>query len=66
MARSIASHIAGHAKLDLEPLPYRLNHLEMVRHLATRDPASFGGVDPDAFCRDIGLGTPDDQPYPMP
>jgi cation diffusion facilitator CzcD-associated flavoprotein CzcO len=66
MARSIVSHITGHAKLDLEPLPYRLNHLEMVRHLATRDPASFGGVDPDAFCRDIGLGTPDDQPYPMP
>ena len=66
MARSIASHIAGHAQLDLEPLPYRLNHLEMVRHLAKHDPHSFSGADPDTFCRDIGLGTPDDQPYPMP
>lgn len=66
MARSIVSHITGHAQLDLEPLPYRLNHLEMVRHLAQRDPASFGGEDPDAFCRRLGLDTPDDQPYPMP
>ena len=66
MARSVMSHICGTAQLDLQPLPYRLNHLEMVRHLAQRDPASFGGVDADAWCRDVGLGTPDDQPYPMP
>ena len=66
MARSVMSHIVGTAQLDLQPLPYRLNHLEMVRHLAQRDPASFGGVDADAWCRDVGLGTPDDQPYPMP
>ena len=66
MARSVMSHICGRAQLDLEPLPHRLNHLEMVRHLAQRDPASFGGANADAWCRDIGLGTPDDQPYPMP
>jgi hypothetical protein len=66
MARSTMSHITGQAQLDLEPLPYRPNHLEMVRHLAQRDPASFGGADPDAFCRRMGLDTPDDQPYPMP
>ncbi len=66
MARSVMSHIRGTAQLDLEPLPYRLNHLEMVRHLARRDPASFGGADADAWCRDVGLGTPDEQPYPMP
>ena len=66
MARSVMSHICGRAQLDLEPLPYRLNHLEMVRHLAQRDPVSFGGADADAWCRDIGLGTPDDQPYPLP
>jgi hypothetical protein len=66
MARSVMSHICGTARLDLEPLRYRLNHLEMVHHLARRDPASFGGADADAWCRDVGLGTPDDQPYPMP
>jgi len=66
MARSVMSHICGTAKLDLEPLPHRLNHLEMVRHLARRDPGSFGDADADAWCRDVGLGTPDDQPYPMP
>jgi len=66
MARSIMSHIVGTAQLDLEPLPHRLNHLEMVRHLAERDPASFGGAGADEYCRQVGLGTPDDQPYPMP
>ncbi|OYV01030.1 MAG: hypothetical protein CFE45_06595 [Burkholderiales bacterium PBB5] len=66
MARSVMSHICGQAQLDLEPLPYRLNHLEMVRYLARVDPASFGGVDADACCRALGLGTPDDQPYPLP
>jgi hypothetical protein len=66
MARSVMSHICGTAQLDLQALPYRLNHLEMVRHLARRDPVSFGGEDADAWCRDVGLGTADDQPYPMP
>jgi len=66
MARSVMSHICGTAQLDLQPLPHRLNHLEMVRHLARLDPASFGGMDADAYCREVGLGTPDDQPYPMP
>lgn len=66
MARSIMAHVAGRARLDLERLPFRPNHLDLVRHLARQDPASFGHVDPDAYCRDLGLGTPDDQPYPMP
>ena len=66
MARSVMSHIRGTAQLGLEPLPYRLNHLEMVRYFARRDPASFGGADADAWCREVGLGTPDDEPYPMP
>jgi hypothetical protein len=66
MARSVMSHIRGEAKLDLQPLPYRLNHLEMVHHLAQRDPGSFGSAGADAYCREVGLGTPDDQPYPMP
>lgn len=66
MARSVMSHIVGQAQLDLEPQPYRLNHLEMVRHLARHDPVSFGGVDANTWCRVVGLGTADDQPYPMP
>jgi hypothetical protein len=66
MARSVMSHICGTAQLDLEPLPYRFNHLEMVRHLAQRDTGSFGGTDAEAWCREVGLGTPDDQPYPLP
>lgn len=66
MARSVMSHIRGTAQLGLEPLRHRLNHLEMVRYFARRDPASFGGADADAWCREIGLSTPDDQPYPLP
>jgi hypothetical protein len=63
---AIMSHILGTAQLDMEPLPHRLNHLDTARHLARRDPLSFGGADADAFCRGVGLGTPDDQPHPMP
>lgn len=66
MARTVMSHIAGRARLDMAPTASRLNHLEMVRHLAQRDPASFGGADADAWVREVGLGTPDDAPYPMP
>lgn len=66
MARSVMSHIAGRARLDLASTAHRLNHLEMVRHFARHDPASFGGADADDYVRTIGLGTPDDMPYPMP
>lgn len=66
MARSVMSHIRGEAQLDLQPHAHRLNHLDMVHHLAQRDSASFGGVDADTYCRDLGLNTPDDQPYPLP
>lgn len=65
MARTVMSHIRGTARLDLERQPYRLNHLEMALHLAARDPGSFG-ADGAAWCRSVGLDTPDDQPYPMP
>lgn len=66
MARSVMSQIRGTAQLGLEPNPHRLNHLEMARYFARLDPASFGGADADAWIRQVGLGTPDDQPYPMP
>ena len=65
MARSIVSHIRGTAQLDMEPHP-RLNHLEIARHVAERDPGSHGdGVVWD-FYRELALSTPDDEPYPMP
>lgn len=66
MCRSIMSHVRGTARLDKLPVGRRLNHFEIVDHLAPRDPASYP---PDAWrahYRDIALNTPDDRPYPMP
>jgi len=65
MARSIMSHIRGTARLDMTTQP-RLNHLEIARHIAERDPASHGDGPVWDFYRELALGTPDDQPYPMP
>lgn len=65
LARSTMSHIAGRTLLDLEPTPHRLNHLDLVRHLAPRDQASFGNDWKD-WLRDLVLGTPDEVPYPVP
>jgi hypothetical protein len=45
---------------------YWLNYQDMVRHLARRDPTSFGGTDADTRCSEEGRGTPDDLPYAMP
>jgi lysine/ornithine N-monooxygenase len=64
-ARSIASHIRGTARLDLEPHP-RLNHLEIAAHIAERDPGSHGEGPAWDFYRDLALRIPDDEPYPMP
>ncbi|MBL8339856.1 MAG: NAD(P)-binding protein [Rubrivivax sp.] len=66
IARTVMSHVRGQARLDLEPTAHRLNHLDVVAHLAARDPASFGGADARAWCREAGLGTPDDRPYALP
>lgn len=65
MARSVVSHIQGKAQLDLDPTPWRLNHLDMALHLAARDSGSFG-ADGEAWCRRVGLETPDDEAYPLP
>ena len=65
MARAIMSHIRGTARLDMAPLA-RLNHLEIARHLAARDPvAQAEGKDWD-FYRNLALTLADDQPYPFP
>jgi hypothetical protein len=64
-ARTIMSHIRGTARLDMAPHAHRLNHLDMARHLAERDPGSFGEEGWER-CRAMALETADDQPYPLP
>lgn len=66
MARTIMSHIRGTARLDLLPVGHRLNHFDMVTHLAPRDPGSFEPGAWECQYRELALNTPDDQPYPMP
>ena len=65
-ARTIMSHISGTAKLDMEPVHSKLNHLDMIRHLAPRDPGSFTPAKGWEFYRDLTLQLPDDQAYPLP
>ena len=65
MARTVLSHIGGTAQLDLEPVAGRLNHFDIVRHLAERDGGSYAGARGWDFYRELALGTPDDQPYPL-
>lgn len=65
-ARAVMSHIRGTAPLDMQPTAHRLNHLDMARHLAERDPGLAGGDAAWAFYRGLALNTPDDQPYPLP
>ncbi len=66
MARTIMSHIKGTARLDMEQVPHRLNHFDLVTYLAPRDPGSFVPGQWEEQFRKIALETPDDQPYPMP
>lgn len=66
LARTVMSHIRGTARLDMAPVPHKLNHLDMVAHLAQRDPYTYGEGRGLAFYRDLTLNLPDDQPYPMP
>jgi hypothetical protein len=65
-ARTIMSHIRGTAKLDMEPVAIKLNHLDMIRHLAPRDPGSFTAGKGWEFYRDLTLGIADDEAYPLP
>jgi cation diffusion facilitator CzcD-associated flavoprotein CzcO len=66
LARTIMSHIRGTARLDLVPVGHKVNHFDIVAHLAPRDPGSFAAQDWPARYRELALGTPDDQPYPLP
>jgi cation diffusion facilitator CzcD-associated flavoprotein CzcO len=66
IARSIMSHIRGTARLDMEPLPCRINHFDVVRHLAARDPGTYAEPGGWAFYRQLALNTPNDRTYPLP
>ena len=63
-ARTLMSHILGTARLDMQPTPFRLNHLDFARHLVERDPAA--GEHAWRDLRAMATTTPDDAPYPMP
>jgi Pyridine nucleotide-disulphide oxidoreductase len=65
IARSIMSHIRGHARLDMEPVGHKVNHFDIVRHLAPRDPGSYPEGRGWDYYRALALNTPDDQPYPL-
>ncbi len=54
------SHIKGTARPDNEPLGHRLNHFNIVEHLAQRDQASYPTDVWRAHYRDIALNTPDE------
>ena len=66
LCRSIMSHISGTARLDKEVVGHKVNHFDIVNHLAPRDPGSYPPDTWQAHYRDIALNTPDGQPYPLP
>lgn len=66
IAQSIMSHIRGTAQLDMEPLPHRLNHFDVIRHLADRDAGTYAEPRGWEYFRQLALDTPDDQTYPLP
>jgi hypothetical protein len=65
IARSIMSHIRGTAQLDRVPVGHKVNHFEIVRHLAARDRGSYPEGRGWDWYRAIALDTPDDRPYPL-
>jgi cation diffusion facilitator CzcD-associated flavoprotein CzcO len=65
IARSLASHMRGTARFDFVPVDGNVNHFELVRYLAERDPASFAPGWREQF-RALALETPDEIAYPFP
>jgi hypothetical protein len=60
------SHICGKAKLDMERVPHRLNHFDLVKYLAPRDPGSFVPGKWEEQFRKIAMESGDEVAYPMP
>ena len=65
IARSTMSNVRGAARLDLVPVGHSLNHLDIARYLAERDPGSFPEGRGWDHIRQIALNTPEDQSYPF-
>ena len=65
IARSVVSHIRGTARLDIVPAGHKINHFEIARYLAARDPGSYPPERGWDWYRQLALDTPDDQPYPL-
>ena len=65
IARSIMSHIRGDARLDMTPVGHKVNHFDIARHLAPRDPGSYPAGRGWDWYRALALDTPDDHPYPL-
>lgn len=66
LCRTIMSHIKGTAQLDNEAMGHKLNHFDIVKHLAPRDAGSYPPDSWQAHYRDLALNTPDKRPYPIP
>lgn len=65
-ARTIVSHIRGTAHLDAIPIREKINHFEMAKYLAARDPENYPTDTWFAAYRDLALTYPPEQPMPIP
>jgi Pyridine nucleotide-disulphide oxidoreductase len=65
-ARTIVSHIRGTAALDTTPVADKLNHFELVKFLAARDPASFPPATWHGAYKNLTLQHPAEEPMPIP
>ena len=65
-ARTIMSHIRGTAHLDEAVVPIKLNHFELIKFLAARDPASFPPDTWHAAYQNLAMQHPPEEPMPIP
>lgn len=63
--RSLMAHVQGRVTLDRDRLPRRLNHFDLIRYLAPRDPVHFPPERWEAEYRALA-NTPDGEPFPIP
>ena len=65
-ARTIAGHIRGVAKLDDVPLKGKINHYDLIGHLAPHDPANYPADRWPGTYRELALSWPEDRSMPIP
>jgi Pyridine nucleotide-disulphide oxidoreductase len=65
-ARTIVSHIRGTATLDETPVTHKLNHFELIKFLAARDPASYPPATWHDAYKNLTLQHPPEEPMPIP